>query len=566
MQNDRISTRRTRTTISLWSILATTAVALLMAQLAFAGQQAAPTPRPSARPTGPRAAPEAPPPAAVGRPAQSPEAAEEPDDDDFPEPAEAPEPPEPFETPEPFAMPYALTLPDVDVDAEMQVEAAKAQVDALRETMPLMRPGAASFGFSYGDGVGASWQSRQHFNDVAKETDPARRAYFEGRNFVADSEWDKAAKKFNEVVTTYQSSKIADAALYWYAYSLKNESQWDTSYDACQRLLNTYPRSRWREATERLLVQVAGPAGRNLPADVQRKQDEEIKIIALQAIIQNKPDQAVDLARPYFKPGATATPEFRSKVVILLSQIDSAQATDLLASVVKTDTDPQVRRKALLMSGQRLDDSPKGEQIFSLLHDVAMSSDVEAARYAVLALSQSSSARAAQFIDQLASSAPEREIRKQAIVALAQRGGSSCDALVRIFDSEKDAELRRLALIMLAQSDCPQAIDKLMQVARSGESVELRRFALVNLAQKDHGKAVQTLLQMYDSEKNETIKSGIIDGLGQVLDETSDKQALHKLMDIAKSDPSMDLRRRALQYIGQSKDPEATQFLLDLLK
>jgi HEAT repeat protein len=94
----------------------------------------------------------------------------------------------------------------------------------------------------------------------------------------------------------------------------------------------------------------------------------------------------------------------------------------------------------------------------------------------------------------------------------------------------------------------------------------VRRFALIQLAQKDHGKAVQTLVQMYDSEKNETIKGGIIDGLGSVLEESSDKQALHKLMAIAKSDPSIELRKKAITWIGQSKDPEATQFLVDLLK
>ena len=119
---------------------------------------------------------------------------------------------------------------------------------------------------------------------------------------------------------------------------------------------------------------------------------------------------------------------------------------------------------------------------------------------------------------------------------------------------------------MLAQSDCPEAADKLMAVARSSTSVELRRYALINLAQKDPAKAVQTLVQVYDAETNETIKSGIVDGLGQVLEDTNDKNALHKFMQIAKNDASLDIRRRAIRYIGECKDPEATQFLVDLLK
>jgi hypothetical protein len=71
---------------------------------------------------------------------------------------------------------------------------------------------------------------------------------------------------------------------------------------------------------------------------------------------------------------------------------------------------------------------------------------------------------------------------------------------------------------------------------------------------------------MYDSEKNETVRTGIIDGLGQVLQESNDKEALHALMDIARRETSTDLKRKAVYWIGQSKDPEATQFLVELLK
>jgi HEAT repeat protein len=44
------------------------------------------------------------------------------------------------------------------------------------------------------------------------------------------------------------------------------------------------------------------------------------------------------------------------------------------------------------------------------------------------------------------------------------------------------------------------------------------------------------------------------------------KSAVHKLMTIARSDQSVDLRKLAVRYLGESKDPEALKFLEDLLK
>ena len=44
------------------------------------------------------------------------------------------------------------------------------------------------------------------------------------------------------------------------------------------------------------------------------------------------------------------------------------------------------------------------------------------------------------------------------------------------------------------------------------------------------------------------------------------KRALRKLMEIAKSDASVDVRRSAVHWLGQSKDPEALKFIEEILK
>jgi HEAT repeat protein len=50
------------------------------------------------------------------------------------------------------------------------------------------------------------------------------------------------------------------------------------------------------------------------------------------------------------------------------------------------------------------------------------------------------------------------------------------------------------------------------------------------------------------------------------LAQTGKKRALQKLMDIAKRDSSLQARKEAIFWLGQSNDPEAAKFLEEILK
>jgi HEAT repeat protein len=67
---------------------------------------------------------------------------------------------------------------------------------------------------------------------------------------------------------------------------------------------------------------------------------------------------------------------------------------------------------------------------------------------------------------------------------------------------------------------------------------------------------------MYDAEQNQQVKMALIRAFG----DSKQKVAIHKLMAIARSDSSVELRKVAVRYLGQSKDPEALKYLEDLLK
>jgi hypothetical protein len=50
-----------------------------------------------------------------------------------------------------------------------------------------------------------------------------------------------------------------------------------------------------------------------------------------------------------------------------------------------------------------------------------------------------------------------------------------------------------------------------------------------------------------------------------VLSQRREQAALDKLMSIARNDPDRELRRKAMFWLGQSRDPRVSAFLADII-
>jgi HEAT repeat protein len=66
---------------------------------------------------------------------------------------------------------------------------------------------------------------------------------------------------------------------------------------------------------------------------------------------------------------------------------------------------------------------------------------------------------------------------------------------------------------------------------------------------------------MYDRMLEREMKEQMI----FVLSQRRDREALDKLMSIARNDPDREMRRKAMFWLGQSKDPRVTAFLADII-
>lgn len=453
---------------------------------------------------------------------------------------------------------------------------------------------------------------------------PAMNMFRAGRDLIENEEWAKAAETFRSFINTYPRDNDVDAALYWYAYALKRQGSTKEAAKILKRLIKDFQRSGWREEADAMLTELAPALGQTEIIDnALGKENEELKIIALQSLFESSPDRALAFVAEWLKPNSTASRRMKESAVSLLGAHGGKQAVPILLDIARNQPDAKLRQTAIHRLGEA-----GGEQVMDELMRIYTSDpDIKIKQQVLHALAEMEGARASAKLLEIAQNNNESiDMRKTAISRLGEREGAF-DNLVRIYDTDRTLEIRKRLLNAFAESNDPRADAKLLEVARTSDNVELRRYAVRRLGEhngeamldelmrlyqtegtmevkrdilnafsdmnspraktklyeiarnpaenvdlrrnvinrigeRHDAQSVELLISLYDAESNLDIKRTILNALG----ESNQKAALRKLMQVARTDASIDLRRRAVQKIGESKDPEALKFLEDILK
>jgi HEAT repeat protein len=151
------------------------------------------------------------------------------------------------------------------------------------------------------------------------------------------------------------------------------------------------------------------------------------------------------------------------------------------------------------------------------------------------------------------------------------RGPGTFELIVQLYDAEKNTEVKESILHRIAERQEPEAMAKLIAIARSDSDEEVRSSAIHRIAERRGGQGVDALIEFYDGEKSQEVKESILHRLGEaaripVPGDSPQKRALRKLMQIAKSDASVDMRRSAIHWLGESRDPEAAKYIEEIVR
>ncbi|MEO8227022.1 MAG: HEAT repeat domain-containing protein, partial [Gemmatimonadota bacterium] len=287
--------------------------------------------------------------------------------------------------------------------------------------------------------------------------------------------------------------------------------------------------------------------------------DSDIKLAALNGLLQMDAERAVPILRKVLARRDSSSACLRRKAIFLVSQKQTEGTEDILLDAARTDPDPEVKQQAVFWLSQVGTD----KAVTALDSIIRRSNDPALQDKAIFALAQHGGARATASLRAYAerTDVPE-DMREKAVFWLGQNNSAENAAFLRtMYGRSQSTALKQKILFSLSQAGGADNEKFLLDIVRSKtEPVDARKQALFWAGQSGSIGSAE-LGSLYGSMPDREMREQII----FVLSQRNDSAAMDKLIDIARKDPDPNMRKRALFWVGQSKDPRATQLLQDIL-
>ncbi|HEX7296377.1 MAG TPA: HEAT repeat domain-containing protein [Pyrinomonadaceae bacterium] len=236
---------------------------------------------------------------------------------------------------------------------------------------------------------------------------------------------------------------------------------------------------------------------------------------------------------------------------------DPAAFTFLLG-ISRNDPDFESRRVAVRQLGHFKRDDAADEIIKIYKSDV----NLDVKRSALRALAETKNPRAQPLLLDIARNDTNAELRRAAIRILGERGESAIDDLIKLYDNERTADVRKTTLSSLNQIKNSRVEDKLFEVAKADESLDMRRSAIRFLGERVSKRSFDFLAATAQStDANADVQVQAVRAISQRRAEES----VPILIKIARTHPNQLVRRQAIRSLGESGDPRAVDFFREVL-
>jgi len=406
--------------------------------------------------------------------------------------------------------------------------------------------------------------------------DSADSLYRVARKALNDGDYRRAATLFRQIAEDYPSSRYAGDALYWQAFSLYRRGgsgDLHAALDALEAQRSKYPSAATHGDAAALATRINGELARrgdsnaatrvvqvaDSATNCRPREDDDMRVAALNALMQMDAQEALPVLRKVLARRDACSEALRKKAVFIVAQKEDSESADILLNVARNDPSNDVRESAVFWLGQ-----VSGERSVSLLDSILMSTkDENLQDKAIFALSQHGGERAGKILrDLIVQPNTSDDVKSRAIFALGHYRGEASDFayLREIYPKLAKPELQEQVIQSMAQSDDPANRRWLLGIAEDAhEDVEIRKKALFWAGQG--GVAIADLSSMYDRLPDEALKEQVIFALSQ----RGEREATDKLIDIARHDRNIELRKKAIFWLGQRDDPRVRKLLEDLI-
>jgi hypothetical protein len=276
-------------------------------------------------------------------------------------------------------------------------------------------------------------------------------AYAVGTRAMDEHRWPDAVSAFDKVIN--EKGKRVDAAFYWKAYSLNKLGKTPLAVATCDQLHSQFADSPWNKDCAVISM--------DEPADPKAMEDDKIKV-------------RVDRVRPYVKVapygvyvdgGDNGVPRGSDedlKILALNSLLnrDPATALPLLRGILSGNQPINVKRHALFVLAQSK--SPEAE---SILRDAALGKlDPQLQGEAIRSMAVFQGKKANDTLAEAYRTTTDPKVKKSIISAMFIT--KDAPRMVEMARNEKDLELKRVIVSQLALMNDKAATDYMIELLK----------------------------------------------------------------------------------------------------
>jgi outer membrane lipoprotein YfiO/HEAT repeat protein len=400
--------------------------------------------------------------------------------------------------------------------------------------------------------------------------------YSEAQRALNRQEFDEAIAALRALRRDYPESRYIDDSYYWEAFALERSGNPERALDVIDTLLSEHAESESIDDAQALRIQICSELARRGDADCAAQISSTVRDLdqvgdltrsqAVNALINMRPERAVPIATQLLANRNQSIAIRRQALFILADKADdeavAAQVRETLLSTALDTTDNlEVRTQAVFW----LSEVEGEESLDALARLLDVKGPKELTNAALFAISEHESPRAGELLRQFAQDdARDIELRKQAVFWIGERAEDgdtqALPFLMNLYGNVTNTELKRQLLFAVAETESPGSQVWLLERANeAGAPLEVRKQALFWASEA--GLPIDDLSSLYRTTTEPELREHLI----WLISEHDSEGSLDLLLEIARSDPDPAMREKAIFWIGDSEDPRAEAFLLELI-
>ena len=352
--------------------------------------------------------------------------------------------------------------------------------------------------------------------------------YEMGYSALLEEKWTIAKQAFQEITTSYPSSRWVEGARYWLCYVGEQTGEAPESVFLCnQEFVASYPKSRWVSDARSNMIRIGRQLARQgdpkyepIIKVMQDSLNEDIKLAALYSMEDIKSQETFNTVVDLYNQNPSE--RIRAKIAYMLGMFRTRKAGRKLAEIAEKDTSDQVRLDA------------------------------------VRAMANIGGNEVNEELMQLSANARSADVRRAAVEGM-MRSTIEIPALRSVALNDLEEETARQATRKLGTIEGSASGAALLEILAQSKGSEVRRCAIQELAVRGDTAAVSVFRRLALDDADRAIRKSAVEGLAHMRSVESTGSVL---VDICTSSHDPDVQEVAILALGTGGYNDAQHFLL----